>query len=243
MMTLLRIDALTMQFGGLLANDRISFEVREGEIIGIIGPNGAGKTTLFASIAGFLRPTSGRVYLAGADITGVRPDLICRRGLARTFQIVRALPELSVLQNVMIGAFLRTSKVHEARAMAEELLDLTGLSAKAHFAGSSLTIADKKRLELARAMATQPRLLLLDEVMAGLNPRERQQAVELVRAIHRRGVTILLIEHVMDVLMPLSQRIIVLNYGRKIAEDTPEVIVRNPEVIAAYLGDSKYARA
>jgi len=239
-MSLLEVTDLTMVFGGLVANDRISFTLNEGEILGIIGPNGAGKTTLFACIAGFLRPTRGKVRFAGEDITGMRPDRICRRGLVRTFQIVRALPELSVLQNVMVGAFLRTRIVQEARRIAEDVLTFTGLETQAHTFGKNLTIAEKKRLEVARALATQPRLLMLDEVMSGLNAQERQQAVALVRAIRQRGISILLIEHIMDVLLPLSDRVLVLNYGEKIAEGTPDSITRNPAVIAAYLG-SGYA--
>lgn len=237
-MSLLEVTDLTMAFGGLVANDRISFTLNEGEALGIIGPNGAGKTTLFACIAGFLKPTRGQVRFAGEDITGMRPDRICRRGLARTFQIVRALPDLSVLQNVMVGAFLRTRAVREAQRIAEEVLAFTGLEARAHTLGKNLTIADKKRLEVARALATQPRLLMLDEVMSGLNAQERQQAVALVRAIRERGISILLIEHIMDVLLPLSDRVLVLNYGKKIAEGTPDSVTRNPEVIAAYLGSS-----
>ncbi len=239
-MSLLEVTDLTMVFGGLVANDRISFTLNEGEILGIIGPNGAGKTTLFACIAGFLRPTRGKVRFVGEDITGMRPDRICRRGLVRTFQIVRALPELSVLQNVMVGAFLRTRIVQEARRIAEDVLTFTGLETQAHTFGKNLTIAEKKRLEVARALATQPRLLMLDEVMSGLNAQERQQAVALVRAIRQRGISILLIEHIMDVLLPLSDRVLVLNYGKKIAEGTPDSITRNPAVIAAYLG-SGYA--
>jgi branched-chain amino acid transport system ATP-binding protein len=239
-MSLLEVTDLTMVFGGLVANDRISFTLNEGEILGIIGPNGAGKTTLFACIAGFLRPTRGKVRFAGEDITGMRPDRICRRGLVRTFQIVRALPELSVLQNVMVGAFLRTRIVQKARRIAEDVLTFTGLETQAHTLGKNLTIAEKKRLEVARALATQPRLLMLDEVMSGLNAQERQQAVALVRAIRQRGISILLIEHIMDVLLPLSDRVLVLNYGKKIAEGTPDSITRNPAVIAAYLG-SGYA--
>lgn len=242
-MSLLEVADLTMSFGGLVANDRISFTLNEGEILGIIGPNGAGKTTLFACIAGFLRPTRGKVRFAGEDITGMRPDRICQRGLVRTFQIVRILPELSVLQNVMVGAFLRTRVVSEARRIAEEILTFTGLEAKAHTLASNLTIADKKRLEVARALATQPRLLLLDEVMSGLNAQERQQAVALVQAIRARGISILLIEHIMDVVLPLSDRILVLNYGKKIAEGAPDVVTRNPEVIAAYLGTSYVSRS
>ncbi len=237
-MSLLEVTDLTRAFGGLVANDRISFTLHEGEVLGIIGPNGAGKTTLFACIAGFLKPTRGQVRFAGEDITGMRPDRICRRGLVRTFQIVRALPDLTVLQNVMVGAFLRTHAMREARQIAEEVLAFTGLEARAHTPGKNLTIADKKRLEVARALATQPRLLMLDEVMSGLNAQERQQAVTLVRAIQRRGISILLIEHIMDVLLPLSNRVLVLNYGKKIAEGAPDSITRNPEVIAAYLGSS-----
>jgi branched-chain amino acid transport system ATP-binding protein len=239
---LLEIQSLSKQFGGLVANDDISFNVNEGEIVGLIGPNGAGKTTLFNCISGFYKPTRGRTRFAGHDITSASPAHICHLGLTRTFQIVRTFSDMSVLENVMVGAFARTHSRHHAEEAAWHVLELTGLTPKAMLLGSSLTIADKKRLELARALATQPRLLMLDEVMAGLTPTEQQAAVQLVRRIQAQGITILMVEHVMEVIMPIAVRLVVLNYGRKIAEGIPAEIVQNMDVIAAYLGD-KYQRA
>lgn len=234
---MLRIENLTKVFGGLTAVDNVSFEVKAGEMVGLIGPNGAGKTTLFHCISGFYKPTRGQVWFDGQNITGQSPDVICHLGLSRTFQIVRTFPELTVLENVMVGAFAHTSSRKQAESEARRVLELTGLTPKATVLGKNLTIAEKKRLELARALATRPKLLMLDEVMAGLNPAEQQAAVELVRTLHAQGITILMIEHVMEVLMPLSQRVIVLNYGRKIREGVPEQVVRDEDVIAAYLGE------
>ena len=237
MPNLLELDGVSKRFGGLDANRDVSFTVEEGQIVGLIGPNGAGKTTLFNCVSGFFPPTSGSIRFAGREIAGWAPERVLRAGLARTFQVVRSFAEMSVLDNVMIGAFARTNRAGEARARARELLDFTGLASRANARGADLTIADKKRLELTRALATQPRLLMLDEVMAGLNPAERTQAVELIRAIRERGTTVLLVEHVMEVLMPISDHVVVLDSGRKIAEGPPQTIVRNPDVIAAYLGE------
>ncbi|MCL5950935.1 MAG: ABC transporter ATP-binding protein [Chloroflexi bacterium] len=236
---LISVKGLCKSFGGLTAVVDVSFEIQAGEIIGLIGPNGAGKTTLFNCISGFTRPTSGRVEFAGRDITGWLPEEVCHLGLARTFQVVRTFPDMSVLDNVLIGAFARTVSRAEAERGAREVLELTGLASKAGLLGRNITIADKKRLELARALATHPRLLMLDEAMAGLNPAERQAAVELVRSIQAQGVTILMVEHVMQVIMPISKRVMVLNYGRKIAEGAPEIVAHDENVIAAYLG-AKY---
>jgi len=234
---LLEIQGLTKIFGGLTAIDDLSFRVEEGEIVGLIGPNGAGKTTVFNCVSGFYEPTKGRLHFAGHEITGWAPHRICHLSMARTFQIVRTFPDLSVLENVMVGAFSRTGNRGQAKQAARRVLELTGLAAKADMRGGSLTIADKKRLEMARALATKPRLLMLDEVMAGLNPTERQAAVELVRRVRAEGLTILMVEHVMEVIMPISDRIVVLNYGRKIAEGRPETIALDDQVIAAYLGE------
>lgn len=234
---MLKVENVTKVFGGLTAVDHVSFEVNAGEIVGLIGPNGAGKTTLFHCISGFYKPTGGRIYFNGCDVTGQSPEKICHLGLTRTFQLVRTFPEMSVLENVVIGAFARTHSRSHAEAEAWRVLEITGLTRKATFPAKSLTIADKKRLELARALATRPRLLMLDEVMAGLNPAERQAAVELVRTIQAQGITLLMVEHVMEVIMPISKRVIVLDYGRKIAEGSPEQIVRDENVIAAYLGE------
>ena len=237
MPALLELHAVSKRFGGLDANRDVSMVVEEHQIVGLIGPNGAGKTTLFNCVSGFFPPTSGTIRFAGREIAGWAPERVLRAGLARTFQVVRTFPEMTVLDNVMIGAFARTNRANEARARATDLLAFTGLAGRARVRGADLTIADKKRLELTRALATQPRLLMLDEVMAGLNPAERAQAVALIRAIRDRGTTVLLVEHVMEVLMPISDHVVVLDSGRKIAEGPPQTVVRDPNVIAAYLGE------
>jgi branched-chain amino acid transport system ATP-binding protein len=236
-MSLLAVECVSKSFGGLKAVSSASFTMAEGELLGLIGPNGAGKTTLFHVISGFLRPDEGWVRYAGEDVTGLRPHDICQRGMVRTFQVTRPFSRLSVMENVLVGALERVAYRRQAVTVAEEVLALTGLAEKAGHMGHSLTLPDRKRLELARALATRPRVLLLDEVMAGLNPTETGRLIELIRTIHRRGITILLIEHVMRAVMALSQRILVLNYGELIAEGSPEAIVRNPKVIEAYLGE------
>jgi branched-chain amino acid transport system ATP-binding protein len=242
MPALLDLANVSKRFGGLEANRDVSFTVDEGQIVGLIGPNGAGKTTLFNCISGFFPPSDGTIRFGGEEIGGWAAERVLRAGLARTFQVVRTFAEMTVLDNVMIGAFARTNRAAEARDSALELLAFTGLVDKSDAFGSDLTIADKKRLELTRALATRPRLLMLDEVMAGLNPVERSQAVELIRAIRDRGVTVLLVEHVMEVVMPISDHVVVLDSGEKIAEGHPTDVVKNPDVIAAYLGD-KYRPA
>jgi branched-chain amino acid transport system ATP-binding protein len=240
-MALLEVKQLTKNFGGLMANDHIDLQVDKGEIVGLIGPNGAGKTTLFNCIAGFYPASSGEVNFQGEDITGLPSNEVCLKGIARTFQIVRVFKELPVLDNVMVGAFNRTHSASQARKKALEVLDFCGLSAKKNMLAGGLTIADKKRLEVAKAFATAPSLLMLDEAMAGLNQTETAEAVELVKKIRQSGTTILLVEHVMEVVMPISSRVVVLEYGRKIAEDTPEKVINNEEVIKAYLGDKYHA--
>jgi branched-chain amino acid transport system ATP-binding protein len=240
-MALLEVDQLTKNFGGLMANDHVDLVVREGEIVGLIGPNGAGKTTLFNCIAGFYPPSSGTVRFKGENITGLPSNEICLKGIARTFQIVRIFKEMSVLDNIMVGAFNRTGSAAQARKQALEVLDFCGLLSKKDLLAGGLTIANKKRLEVAKAYATGPSLLMLDEAMAGLNQTETVEAVELIKKIQKSGVTIVLVEHVMEVVMPISNRVVVLEYGRKIAEDTPEKVIHNEEVIKAYLGDKYHA--
>jgi branched-chain amino acid transport system ATP-binding protein len=240
-MPLLEVQGLSKHFGGLVANDRIDLRVEKGEIVGLIGPNGAGKTTLFNCIAGFYPLTAGSVQFKGEDITGLPPNEICLRGIARTFQIVRVFKEMSVLDNVMVGAFNRTNSAARARQKALEVLNFCGLAAKKSLLAGGLTIADKKRLEFTKALATDPSLLMLDEAIAGLNQTETAEAVELVKKVRDSGITVLLVEHVMEVVMPISSRVVVLEYGKKIAEDSPEKVIHNEEVIKAYLGDKYHA--
>ena len=236
-MRLLQVERASKSFGGLCAVHRVSFDLAEGEMLGLIGPNGAGKTTLFHMVSGFLPPDEGSISFAGEPLTGLRPHDICLRGLVRTFQVARPFLRLSVLENVVVGALERVKHRRDAVGIAEEILSFTGLAEKTGSPGHSLTLPDRKRLELARALATGPRALLLDEVMAGLNPTETGRLIELIRAVHARGVTILLIEHVMKAVMSLSQRVLVLSYGELIAEGRPEEVVRDRRVIEAYLGE------
>jgi len=237
MTALLSLDAVSKRFRGLLAVDRVSFTVPEGAIFAVIGPNGAGKTTLFNMIAGALTPNGGSITFAGKPVDGLPPDEICRRGIARTFQIVRPFPALSVEDNVTIGALLLRHDVGAARQRAQALLQRLDLFDKRHRLASTLTLPDRKQLEVARALATEPQLLLLDEVMAGLRPTETDRMVAILRALNREtGLTILLIEHVMRAVMALATRVLVLDHGVAIAEGAPEAIVRDPAVVHSYLG-------
>jgi len=233
----LTLESVTKRFGGLTAVRGVSLEVRAGELLGIIGPNGAGKTTLFNVISGYYRPEEGRVTFDGHDVTGLPAHAISRLGLTRTFQIVKPFGNLSVADNVMIGALTRMPRVRDARGEAERVIALCGLGPHARARARALPIALRKRLEVARALATRPRLLLLDEVMAGLNPAELGGIVELVRRVHAEGVTLIVIEHIMAAMMRLAQRIVMLHHGEKIAEGTPQAIAHDRRVIDAYLSD------
>ena len=234
---MLTLERVSKRFGGLTAVREVSLEVRAGDLLGIIGPNGAGKTTLFNVIAGYYRPDGGRVLLDGRDVAGQPPHAICRLGLTRTFQIVKPFGNLSVSDNVMIGALNRLGTVRAARVEAERVIETCGLVAQAGAAARTLPVGLRKRLEVARALATRPRLLLLDEVMAGLNPAELAGIIELIRRLHADGLTLVVIEHIMAAMMRLAQRIVVLHHGETIAEGTPAEITRDRRVVDAYLGE------
>jgi branched-chain amino acid transport system ATP-binding protein len=237
MSALLKVDGVSKRFRGLVAVDRLSFEVPEGGIFAVIGPNGAGKTTLFNMIAGVFAPDGGAIGFAGQRIDGLTPDKICRRGIGRTFQLVRPFPGLSVQDNVIVGALMRRHHVSDARALAHDVLRRLDLFDKRAQRASSLTLPDRKRLEVARALATDPKLLLLDEVMAGLRPTETDRIVAILRELNREtGLTIVLIEHVMRAVMALASRVLVLHHGASIAEGTPGEVVRDEAVIHSYLG-------
>jgi branched-chain amino acid transport system ATP-binding protein len=239
---MLEVARVTKRFGGLTAVNAASLRVEKGKIVALIGPNGAGKTTLFATIAGFHKPDSGRVRFLGEEITGLAPHLVCARGLTRTFQIVQPFAGLTVRENIAVGAHLRVAGRRAALEEAARVASLVGLAARLEQPASALTVAGRKRLELARALATQPRLLLLDEVMAGLNPTEIDEVVGIIRAIRDGGVTILLTEHVMQAVMSLSDHVYVLGNGRMIADGPPAVVAADPAVIEAYLGEGAAAR-
>ncbi|PYN87265.1 MAG: ABC transporter ATP-binding protein [Candidatus Rokuibacteriota bacterium] len=234
---ILALDRVTKRFGGLTAVSGVSFRVEAREILGIIGPNGAGKTTLFNVISGYYRPESGRIHFAGHDVTGQPPHAICRLGLTRTFQLVKPFGNLSVIDNVMIGALTRLPTVSAARLDAERVVETCGLAAHAAGHARTLPIGLRKRLEVARALATRPRLLLLDEVMAGLNPTELAGMIELIRRLHADGLTLIVIEHIMAAMMRLAQRIVVLHHGETIAEGAPAAITQDRRVVDAYLGE------
>ena len=234
---LLDVQGVSKYFGGLQANEDVSFQVKKGEIVSIIGPNGAGKSTLFSCVTGFHRVDKGRVLFKGQDITNRKPHAIVRLGIVRTFQIVQVISDMTVLENVMTGGFLRRTRVEDVRRKAEEVLAFSGLIEKRSYNALELTIADKKRLEVSMALAMEPELLMLDESMAGLTPVELRQIIELIRKVRASAVTVVVVEHVMEAVMELSDRVIVLNSGRKIVEGTPKEVVANPEVKRAYLGE------
>jgi branched-chain amino acid transport system ATP-binding protein len=237
MTALLETRAVTQRFSGLVANSCVSISVGRGEIVGLIGPNGAGKSTLFNLIAGVFPPTEGSIWFDGHDVTRLPAAERCRRGVGRTFQVVKSFETMTVIDNVIVGSLVRSTHMREARRKAQEVLEFTGLAARADVLASDLVPAEKRRLEVARALATSPKLLLLDEVLTGLTPAEAQTGVELVRRVRDSGVTVLMVEHVMEIVMPLVDRAIVLDLGTVLVEGKPADIVRNPKVISAYLGD------
>ncbi len=236
-MNMLEIKDLTKDFGGLRAVDSLDLSIGTGEILGLIGPNGAGKSTVFNCVAGLFPPSSGEITFDGRRINGVKPWNLCKAGLARTFQIVKPFATKSVLFNVMVGAFAVTDNTDEARERAIEVLDFLHLKKRMDMRAGNLTIADRKRLEIARALATGPKLLLLDEVMAGLRPTEVDEVIAIIRELKGRGMTIFVIEHIMRAIMALSDRLVVIQFGRKICEGEPEAVACDENVIKAYLGE------
>ncbi|MCC6303712.1 MAG: ABC transporter ATP-binding protein [Rhodobacteraceae bacterium] len=233
---LLEVDGVTRRFGSLVANDDVRFTVPRGGLIGLIGPNGAGKSTLFNLIAGVFAPSAGRIVFDGTDITRLPAPARCALGIARTFQVVRSFNAMTVLDNVLVGALVRDADTRAARFRAHEMLVFTGLDGRARALAGELTSPEKRRLEMARALATRPKLLLLDEVMAGLTPTEAREGIELVRRVRASGITVIMVEHVMEVVMPLVDHAIVLDLGRVIASGRPDAVVRDPRVIESYLG-------
>ncbi|GAB4487102.1 MAG: ABC transporter ATP-binding protein [Thermodesulfovibrionales bacterium] len=241
MTAMLELRNVSRFFGGLAALTDVSFGVHKGEILGLIGPNGAGKTTLFNVVNGFYQPSRGEVFFNGGKISGLKPHKICARGLARTFQVVKPLQRMSVLDNVIASAFLRAGTKAEAEKIANETIEFTGLGDDRMAVSKGLPLGKRKKLEIARALATRPEMLLLDESFAGLNPAELNESIGIIRRIREQGITIMIIEHHMKVIMAISDRIVVLNYGQKIAEGTPEEIRQNRQVVEAYLGEAQSA--
>lgn len=239
---ILEAKNIVKKFGGIVANNDVSIHLNEGEILGLIGSNGAGKTTLFNMIAGAFSPTSGSIYIDGVEVSKLQSHEVCKRGVGRTYQIVQPFASLTVLENTMVGALLKEKNVDKAREKSIEVLKLVGLDKKKDIIGKQLSLPELKKMEVARALATEPKILLLDEVMAGLNPTESAEMIKLVRKINDTGVSIIIIEHVMKVIMSLSDRIYVLNQGELIAEGSPEEVSRDEKVIASYFGERKYVK-
>ena len=240
-MSIFEVRNLVKYFGGLAAVNGVSFKVEKGEIFGLIGPNGSGKTTVFNLINNYYPLTSGDIFFNGKSIKGLKTHTICHLGIARTFQVVKPLARMTVLENVTASAFCRVNTIKEAQKLASEAIEFCGLEHYRDQRAKGLPIGLRKRLEITRALATQPELILLDETAAGLNPKELDQAIELIKEINRRGITIIIVEHIMKVIMTISNRILAINHGQPIAEGSPEEVSRNPEVIKAYLGE-EYAQ-
>lgn len=237
-MAYLTVKNVKKQFKGLVAVNNVSFEVEKGEIVGLIGPNGAGKSTLFALISGFIEPTQGEIYFKGENITGLKPFVSCSKGLVRTFQIVQIFPDLTVLDNVKPAAYLHAKNSQEAEQITLEALKLVGLADKSHMLAKDLNLSEKKHMEIAKALATQAELILLDEVMAGLTPVEAQVIVGKIRELNReKNITFIIVEHLLEALMSVSDRVVVLNYGELIVSGTPDEVRNDKDVIEAYLGD------
>ena len=238
-MALLEMTNVRKRFSGLTVSNNLSCSVNEGEIVGLIGPNGSGKTTLFNLISGFHTPDKGKIQFRGENITGLQPHIICKKGIARTFQIVKPFPKLTVFRNIRIAAYNLVADKRAASQKTDQVIETVNFDKERNMLPSHLTIGGLKKLEFARALATEPKLILLDEIMAGLNPAEQDSMIEIIRKINAGGITVFVIEHHMKVIMSLSHRVIVLNYGVKIAEGSPEQVSRNDEVLKAYLGGSK----
>jgi branched-chain amino acid transport system ATP-binding protein len=234
---ILRMDNVAKNFGGLRAVNGATFDINSGEIVGLIGPNGAGKTTVFNLISGYYAPTEGRIFFKGKETNGMPPYQMAKNGIGRTFQVVKPFPGLTVLENVVIAALCRHPRRSDAEKHARRILEFTGLAERADQSAASLTLPGRKRLEISKALALEPELLLLDEVVAGLNPTEADQTIELILKIRDQGVSILIVEHIMRVIMNISDNLVVLNFGKMIATGRPKDIAKNPEVIQAYLGE------